>query len=104
MSLDSSDFGWGTLVHRIDIDDSGNNKKSLLRNYKDIKLEHVKQAALRTWGNKAAVFTTPFPTGTTLNVETIHPETTAGDRITFFQRIRSRMIAKRIRGSITNQS
>ena len=104
MSLDSSDFGWGALVHRIDIDDSGTNKKSLLRDYKDIKLEHVKQVALRTWGNKAAVFTTPFPAGNTMYVETIHPDTTAGDRIIFFQRVRSRMIAKRIRGSITDQS
>ena len=105
MRSDSSDFCWGTLVHRIAVDDNTPATcKSILRNFKDITLDHVKKAAYITWGNKLATFLSDFPDDCQMKVEDISPTSREADKEVFFKRVKSQMIAKRIKGSITEAS
>ena len=100
---DSTSFAWGELVHTIPIaqDTQGlvTVSKSVIRNYTEVTLDQVKLQALKIWGDKKATLTSRFPTN--LIVEDLDPENSILDHKTFFLRVRSRMIAKRIEGSIT---
>lgn len=102
---DSTSYAWGELVHKVpvSVDNSGNDvKKSIIRNYTEVTLHHVKQQALKLWGNKNATLDTPFPG--VLEVQNLDPANDENDRKLYFLQVRSRMIAKRIEGSITPAS
>lgn len=97
IETDSNDFAWGELVNRIPV--SATDHKSLIFNYNEVSLDMVKAQATRIWANHEAVWDTPFPY--LRSVQRISPETNIAHQAIFFLRVRSRMIAKRIQGSIT---
>ena len=98
---DAANFAWGRLVHRVQIDDLP-TYKSLIKNYNEVTLLNVKQEALKTWGDKTSNIHTPFPN--VMNMEVLDPIHDIGDRMIFFRRVRSRMIAKRLQGIISSDS
>ena len=100
IETDSNDFAWGQLVNLIPV--SPTEHKSLIYNYNEISLDKVKAQAHRIWGNCQATLATPFPF--MRSVQPIDPSNNPVHKEIFFLRVRSRMIAKRIQGSITPES
>ena len=101
---DAREFGWGTMVHKVQVvaDLDNDLKRSIFKDYRSVKLFHVKKAAERRWGNATSPFEDPVPT--TLAINTIAPSTVPEDRPVFFARIKATMIAARILKSITEAS
>ena len=52
----------------------------------------------KTWGYKSATFATNSVSHKI--IETFNPSTTAGDQPTFYRRVKSRMIAQNVKGSL----
>ena len=100
---DANSFGWGTLINNITAKDNV-TKLKILDDFQKCTLELVKQEAAITWNDHKATATTPFPTAMTQF--TINPGDSSKpeDKVTFFRRVRSKMIAKRIENSITAAS
>ena len=92
MSKDANNFGWGRPFRHIQVSDT--DFKDLFKDHKDIKAEHIKKQAYRTWGNHVADFATLVPNG--YDLQEIDPANNQDHQAIFFQRVRSRMIAKRI--------
>ena len=92
MSQDANNFGWGKLVRHVQI--SITDHKDLFKDHKDITFEHIKKQAYKIWGNYEAVFNTIVPQS--YDLQEIDPANNIDHQETFFQRVRSRMIAKRI--------
>ena len=101
---DAREFGWGEMVHKVQIVPDNNNdlKKSILKDYRQVKVERVKKEAERRWGAVNLPFDDPVPTPMT--IRTIYPSTTVADRPVFYTRIKATMIASRILKSITEAS
>ena len=100
---DANSFGWGSLINNIIAKDNS-SKLKILDDFQECTLELVKQQAVVTWNDENATATTPFPTDMTQIA--IDPADSAKpqDRITFYRRVRSKMIAKRIENSLTPAS
>ena len=90
MSQDANNFGWGKLVRHVQV--SATDHKDLFKDHKDITFEHIKKQAYKTWGNHEADFATMLPD--TNDLQRIDPANSIDHQETFFQRVRSRMIAK----------
>ena len=93
---DAREFGWGAMVHKVQIVLDNNNalKKSILKDYRQVKLDRVKKEAERRWGTENLPFEDPVPTP--MIIRNIEPSTTAADRPVFYARIKATMIATRI--------
>ena len=100
MEADSNSFSWGELVNLIPI--SVTDTKSLLTEYDEITLDHVKSQAYKVWGNHLATVVDPLPD--TFIVENIDPVNNMDHRKIFYLRVRSKMIAKRLQHSIDTAS
>jgi len=100
---DCSKFSWGAIVHKIEI---GVDKfLSIVKDTRKLSLDQVKNAALRIWGNTAATFATPFPTDPDdMKIATIDPVNDQDDEKIFYKRVRSRMIADRLLGTISTST
>ena len=46
---DARNFGWGPLVNVVPVSTTAGDTKSILHNFKEITLEHVKKAAHKRW-------------------------------------------------------
>ena len=95
VTKDANNFGWGVLMRAIPSDNAGGTK-NLLLDHRDINLDMIQKQAYKTWGNYLANFDTPFPDDQKLQV--LNPAADQDQRASFFRRVRSRMIAKRIIG------
>ena len=100
LETDSNDFAWGELVNQIPV--SATERKSRIFHYNEISLDQVKSQAYRIWGNHEATLESPFPY--LRDVQRLNPSINPAHKKIFFLRVRSRMIAKRIQGSITTES
>lgn len=96
MEADSNSFAWGELVNLIPT--SATTTHSLLTDYDDISLDHVKSQAYKVWGNHLASIDDPLPN--TFLVQNIDPVNNMDHRKIFYLRVRSKMIAKRLQHSI----
>ena len=100
---DSRSFGWGSLVNVIKTSATDAIGKSIISNTRDLKLEMVQKAALKIWGAMNATFATPVPDS--LDVQDLDQIATDADQQnTFYHRVRSEMISKRIENSISESS
>ena len=95
VTKDATNFGWGALVRAIPSDDAG-GVKNILVDHRDITLDMIKKQAYKTWGNYQANYATPVPKEQDLEV--LDPAANAEQRVPFYCRVSSRMIAKRIIG------
>ena len=100
MEADSNSFSWGELVNLVPV--SATDTKSLLTEYDEITLDHVKSQAYKVWGNHQATLADPLPDTNT--VENIDPVNNMDHRKIFYLRVRSKMIAKRLQHSIDTAS
>ena len=96
---DASNYRWGRLVTAVEVDAIGTTK-NVFREHTDIKLEDIKKHARKTWGDRALTYANPIVAGE-LEVVNIDPSNTAADQPTFYARVRSRMISKRILACLT---
>ena len=89
------------MVHKVQViaDPANEHKRSIIKDYRSVKLSHVKRAAERRWGDATLPFEDSVPPILTIN--TITPSTVAIDRPIFYARIKVTMIATRILKSIT---
>ena len=96
MEADSNSFAWGELVNLIPTSDT--DTKSLLTDFDEITLDHVKHQAYKVWGNHLATINDPLPND--FRVENLDPVNDLNHRKIFYLRVRSKMIAKRLQHSI----
>ena len=91
---DADAYGWVELFHGIPI--STTDKKHLFKNYQNITKEDILKQASKTWGNRNATFAdAPIDPQT---IETLDPSQDITHRPAFYRRVKSKMIAKRIKG------
>ena len=84
---DTDNFGWGPYVRSIQV--SATDYKSLL--------EDMRRQAYKTWGKHDAIFADVVPAAQVL--ETIAPSNVNLPHLeAFYNRVKTKMIAKRIRG------
>ena len=94
ITRDTNTFGWGMLVHTIQV--RNNEFKNILVDHKDITESDIKRQAHKTWGNHRATFQDVVPEGYALQHITQGQNPDHVD--TFYCRVHSRMIVKRIIG------
>ena len=95
---DANKFGWEDLFFGIPKDDQGGTL-SLDTDSQKITKNMILKQAYKTWGNKDATFADNVPD--TKTVETLSPETDATHRPHFYRRVKSKMIALRVKGYMT---
>ena len=95
VTKDANTFGWGSLVRAIPSNGAGETKNILI-DHQDITFDMIKKQAYQTWGNYTADFDTPVPVEQDL--QALNPAANADQRDPCYQRVSSRMIAKRIIG------
>ena len=100
---DANSSGRGPLINNILAKDNL-SKFKILDNFQECTLELVKQQAVVTWNDAKATTATTFPT--TMTQVSIDPADSSKpqDKVTFYRRVRSKMIAKRIENSLTPAS
>jgi len=96
---DSKSFGYGDEIHAIPT--SSNTTASIINNSNQLTLEHVQKAALVVWGDASANFSTPLPVSKT--VQTLEPWNSTDHYNSHFLRIRSNMLAIRIKNILIHQ-
>ena len=104
---DSTHFGWESLVDAIRID--GGNDQSILRDIRKLKIDNVLREAKKTWNDWTTDATSAVPrTRTDFVVLDINPASTdpahTHHEEQFYRRVRSKMIWKRVVGSISQAS
>ena len=104
---DSTHFGWESLVDAIRID--GGNDLSILRDMRKLKVDNVLLEAKKTWNDWTTDPTSTVPrTRTDFTVLDIDPTSPnpnhAHHEAQFYRRVRSKMIWKRVVGSISQAS
>ena len=99
---DSNSLGWGMLVSNIITDDG--TKLKLLEDFQDCSLQLVKQQAVVPWQDHNEKLNDVFPLDMTQ--KTIDPSDSnkPEDLRMFYCRVCSKMIAKRIKNSLTMTS
>ena len=97
---DAKTFGWGPLIHEIPV--VGGQKMSILKDVRKLTLAQVQNSAYKTFGRKQALITDPLPR--TFTVEDIEPWNYDRDKIIYFRRIRSKIIAMRLQNVISRTS
>jgi hypothetical protein len=95
---DARNFAWGQVTNMIKTSDTDTNGKSILTNSRDLTLENVQKAALKIWGNNTATYNTALPNAFTVQALN-NIDNDADEKKTFFARVRSEMVAKRIENS-----
>ena len=95
---DANRFGWVDLFFGIPKDDQGGTL-SLDTDSQKITKEMILKQAYKTWGDKDATFTDDVPD--TKTVETLSPETDVTHRPHFYRKVKSKMIALRVKGCMT---
>ena len=100
---DARNFAWGQVTNMIKTSDTDTNGKSMPTNSRDLTLENVQKAALKIWGNNTATYNTALPNAFTVQALN-NIDNDANEKKTFFARVRSEMVAKRIENSITAAS
>ena len=98
IEADASKFGWGRLINFIT--NIAGETLSIIKDIRSVKLEDVKNAALKTWNDATANRATVFPTIENMLVQDLTPTTDNAHKQAFYARVRSQMIAKRLLGSI----
>ena len=90
---DANSFGRGPLIDNI-LAKYNLSKFKILDNFQECTHELVKQQAVVTWNDDKAIATTTFPT--TMTQVSIDPADSSKpqDKVTFYRRVRSKMIAK----------
>ena len=98
VTTDAQSFGWGELVYGIPVSISGTTvgTKNMLDKYAEITLDMILSQAYRTWGSKTATVADPVPNDHVIC--DLDAASDQDDKKTFFRRVKSRMIAKRIKG------
>ena len=95
---DANRFGWEDLFFGIPKDNIG-GKYSLDNDSQRITKEMILKQAYKTWGNKDATFADAVPDDKI--VEALAPETDASHRSNFYRRVKSKMMALRVKGYMT---
>jgi hypothetical protein len=100
---DSANFGWGTLINQIEIDDNGTNvMKSILTDSRKLSMQQVQLQAYKTFGKHDATTTSLLPTS--FVVQDISFWTHTHLIPIYYRRVRSKMIALRLQNIITKAS
>lgn len=97
---DAAAFSWGKLVHAIPV--SSTHTFSIIRENRKLKLDDVKKSALITFGDRNANHASPIPV--TLTVEKNEPWNDPNHEVTYERRMRSKVIANRLRNILTKSS
>ena len=97
---DSNSFGWGILVNQIK--DPNDKSIKILSDFENCTLDLVKAQAVRTFKDLNHDVSDPFPAN--MNLLVITPATNDDHKRMFFRQTRSRMIAKRIKKSLTKSA
>jgi hypothetical protein len=93
---DANKFGWGPLVFNVQTGDNPNKFVNLLENHEEVQLEHMIRQANITWGTVGNNFGTNLPTNKT--VVDLTPAPGNNHMPLFSKRVKSGMIAERIKG------
>ena len=95
---DSNSFGWGKLINNVQ--NASRKTLRILADFQLVALRLAKQQVVVTWNDQSATVTSEFPA--TMGQINIAPENTteSDDLKTFYRRVRSNMVAKRIENSI----
>ena len=96
---DARKFSWGVLVNVV-LTTAGENLKSILANFTEVKLKHVKKQARTTWGDTAADFNDNVTT--TLTTATINPVGEENYRPHLYCCARAKEFVHQIKGSRDN--
>ena len=108
VTTDAQNYGLGGLVYGVPyaIDAASGNevKGNLLELYSKMDLKVILTQAYKTWGNKNADLSSALPANQT--VQSIDPTSTTkatadADKAIFYRRVKSRMIAKRVKGYLS---
>ena len=100
---DARNFAWGQVTNKIKTSDTDTIGKSIITNSRDLSLEDVQKAAMKIWGNMTATYNTPLPAS--FEVQDLNNiDANNDEKTTFFKRVKSEMIAKRVENSITAAS
>ena len=93
---DANKFGWGPLVFNVQTGSNPNTFVNLLENHEDVKLEHMLHQANIIWGTVGNDFNTALPVVKT--VVDLNPAPGNNELALFYKRVKSGMIAERIKG------
>ena len=100
---DSANFGWGTLINQIEIDENGIDvMKSLLTDSRKLTMQQVQLQAYKTFGKHDATTTSILPTSFLVLDISFWVHTTLIP--IYYRRVRSKMISLRIQNIITKAS
>uniref|UniRef100_A0A7S2RPI7 Uncharacterized protein n=1 Tax=Eucampia antarctica TaxID=49252 RepID=A0A7S2RPI7_9STRA len=82
IEADASKFGWGRLINFIT--NIAGETLSIIKDIRSVKLEDVKNAALKTWNDAKANRATVFPTIENMLVQDLTPTTDNAHKQAFF--------------------
>jgi len=107
VTTDAQNFGWGGLVYGVPyaINNNGSEVKgNLLELYSQMDLDVILKQAYKTWGNSQADLSTALPATHSVEVlRTGDQDLTVANaaKANFYRRVKSRMIAKRVKGYLS---
>ena len=100
---DARNFAWGQVTNKIKTSITDTTGKSIITNSRDLKLEDIQKAVLKIWGDMTANYDTALPVSFVVQ-ELNNIDANEDEKKTFYQRVKSEMIAKRVENSVTAAS